>query len=172
MCYKGNHETIQTILNYERECLKKVISDELFVERTRAKLKVLDINKGQLVATTYHTPEAIKRHQDFNIRATNLFSKYSNSIVERYRSILCQKDKNGRNPLHYAAMSKFTNSYRALQVLLDINLDSEPGYDSFKKLYFEIAGLDDPDQKVPFDPRKTHKLIDEFEHLLAPREFK
>ena len=69
-------------------------------------------------------------------------------------------------------MSKYTNSYRALQILLEITINSEPDYDIFKKVFFEIAGLDDPDQKVPFDPRKTHKLIDEFEHLLAPREFK
>ena len=92
-------------------------------------------------------------------------------IIERYRAILCHQDKNSRNPLHYAAMSKYTNCYRALEILLSINIDSEPDYEAFKKMYFDIAGLDDPDLKAPFDPRKTHKLIEEFEHLLSPSVF-
>jgi len=92
-------------------------------------------------------------------------------IIERYRSILCTQDKNNRNPLHYAAMSKYTNCYRVLQSLLTIFIDSEPEYDSFKKTFFEVSGLDEPDLSAPFDPRKSHKLVDEFEHLLAPRVF-
>jgi len=38
-------------------------------------------------------------------------------------------------------------------------------------MFFEIGGLDDPQGKAPFDPRKTHKLVDEFEHFLDPKEF-
>lgn len=38
-------------------------------------------------------------------------------------------------------------------------------------MYFEIGGLDDPEQRPAFDPRKTHDLLREFEHLLLPREF-
>ena len=29
LAYRGNYETLITLLNYERVCLKKVISDEL-----------------------------------------------------------------------------------------------------------------------------------------------
>jgi hypothetical protein len=56
-------------------------------------------------------------------------------------------------------------------VLLDINIKEEPHYDGFLKMFFEIGGLDDPQGKAPFDPRKTHKLVDEFEHFLDPKEF-
>jgi hypothetical protein len=56
-------------------------------------------------------------------------------------------------------MSKFTKCYKALTILLDIRIDTAPEYDQFLKMYFEIAGLDDPDQKPAFDPRKTNGLL-------------
>ena len=68
-------------------------------------------------------------------------------------------------------MSKYTQCYKALKILLDIKIDNEPEYDQFLKIYFEIAGLDDADQKPAFDPRKTNSLLNEFEHLLLPKEF-
>lgn len=68
-------------------------------------------------------------------------------------------------------MSKYTKCYKALTILLDIKIDNEPEYEAFLKMYFEIAGLDDPDMKPAFDPRKTNGLLGEFQHLLLPREF-
>ena len=52
-------------------------------------------------------------------------------------------------------MSKYTKCYKAMCALLDIKIDFEPEFASFLKLYFEIGGLDDPDQRPAFDPRKT-----------------
>jgi len=76
-----------------------------------------------------------------------------------------------RNPLHYAAMSKFTLCYKSIQALLDIQIDNEPEYPFFEHLYFEIAALDRADHKTPIDPRKSACLIAEFEHLLDPKDF-
>ena len=68
-------------------------------------------------------------------------------------------------------MSKFTKSYRCVQGLLEIDVNSEPDYDQFLRNYFEIGSLDSPDGRTPFDPRKSSLLIKDFEHLLEPREF-
>jgi hypothetical protein len=46
-----------------------------------------------------------------------------------------------RNPLHFAAMSKFTKSLKALEVLVDIQIDKVPGYDEFLKLWFTLQPL-------------------------------
>ena len=39
-------------------------------------------------------------------------------------------------------------------------------------MYFEIGGLDNPDMRPEFDPRKTSDILTEFHHLLLPKEFK
>jgi len=93
-------------------------------------------------------------------------------IVNRYREWCCHKDQYGRNPLHYVAMSKFTKCFKTLRNLFDINIEVEPHYDQFFKAFMEIGGLDDPMGRAPFDPRKTHNVMREFEHFLDPREYK
>lgn len=125
-----------------------------------------------MVSTVYHDAATVKRHFDFNIAATQLFERYSQHIIGRYKEILTSQDKHMRSPLHYAAMSKFTLCFKSLQALLEININSEPEYSFFEHLYFEIAALDRPDKTTPMDPRKSANLIAEFEHLLDPKEFK
>lgn len=68
-------------------------------------------------------------------------------------------------------MSKYTNCFRTMQILLDIGIDNEPEYDEFLKRYFEIGALDSSDGRAPFDPRKSSYVIREFEHLLSDIEF-
>ena len=172
LAYKGNYDTLVTLLNYERVCLKKVIADELNEVKKRFHFKNLDIKHGHLVSTVYHDADTVRRHQDFNVRANALFERYANMIIERYRGILMQQDVNGRGPLHYAAMSKYTKCYRCVQGLLDIDITHEPGYETFLKKYFEIGSLDSPDGRTPFDPRKSSLVIKDFEHLLEPTEYK
>lgn len=162
MCYKGQDETLAMIINYERECLKKSISDELQAVKSACRLKALDVIHGQLNASTFHDADTVRRHMDFNIRVTSLFEKYANMIVDRYRAWCCQKDRHGRNALHYVAMSKYTKCFKTLKNLFEINIDSEPHYDAFLKSFMEIGGLDDPMGRAPFDPRKTHGVVKEF----------
>ena len=90
LCYRGNYDTMVTLLNYERVCLKKVIADELNEVKKRFNFKNLDIKQGHLVSTTYHAADTVRRHSDFNLRANSLFERYSNMIVDRYRQILLQ----------------------------------------------------------------------------------
>lgn len=136
LCYRGNFDTLVTLLNYERVCLKKMIADELDSVKKRYCFKNLDIKHGHLVSTVWHSAETVKRHGDFNIRANGLLEQYANLIIERYRQILHKQDINGRNPLHYAAMSKYTNCYRCVSALLTVNVYDEPGYEGFLSNYF------------------------------------
>lgn len=40
-----------------------------------------------------------------------------------------QDEKFKRNPIHYAAMAKGTNSLKTLEAILDIDIDKVPGFD-------------------------------------------
>jgi hypothetical protein len=41
-----------------------------------------------------------------------------------------------RNPIHYAAMSKTTKSFKTLEAMLDIDFEHVPDFDSFIDMYF------------------------------------
>lgn len=73
-------------------------------------------------------------------------------------------------------MSKFTTCYKAMQALLTIKIDNEPDYEAFLHLYFDLSNLGTNKGEnmsgTFFDPRKSHHLVKEFEHLLDPEEYK
>lgn len=130
----------------------------------------MDIKHGKLVSTVFHDAETIKRHEEFNIRVQNLFESYAKDLVDRYRRILLQQDIHLRNPIHYAAMSKYTKSFKTIEALLKIDIDGVEGYDQFLSLFFELQLLETADERK-FDPRKYVGILTDFKHLMAPFEY-
>jgi hypothetical protein len=129
MCYRGNYDCLISVLNIERVYLKKTLFDQLYAAKQKYRFKNMDIKQGKLVSTVFHDAETIKRHEEFNIRVQNLFESYSKDLIDRYRRILLQQDFQMRNPIHYAAMSKFTKCFKTTEALLKIDIDSVEGYD-------------------------------------------
>lgn len=41
-----------------------------------------------MVSTVYHDVATVKRHFDFNLMAVQLFDRYAQAILSRYREIL------------------------------------------------------------------------------------
>jgi hypothetical protein len=74
-----------------------------------------------------------------------------------------------RNPLHYAAMSKFTKSLKTLETLLDIDIDRVPGWDSFISLFFQLQPLQMSCEH--FDPRRSNTILKEFKTLMHPNDY-
>lgn len=96
----------------------------------------MDIKRGHLASAVFHDAETVKRHEDFNIRVYNLFDQYNKDIIDRYRQVLTQQDIHKRNPIHYAAMSKFTKCYKTVEVLLTIDINTVPFTEDFQHLFF------------------------------------
>ena len=76
-----------------------------------------------------------------------------------------------RNPIHFAAMSKFTKCFKCIEALLNIDINNVEGYDQFLSLFFELQLLETTDERK-FDPRKYNGILAEFEHLMDPIEYK
>ncbi len=170
MCYKGNYECLISVLNIERVYMKKTLFDQLYREKQRYRFKNMDIKHGRLVSTVFHDADTIKRHEEFNIRVFSLFEQYARDLINRLRQILCQQDINRRNPIHYAAMSKFTKCFKCIEALLNIDIDKVEGYDSFLQLFFELQLLETQEERK-FDPRKYVGILAEFKHLMDPNEY-
>ena len=170
MCYKGNFDCLVALLNIERVYMKKTLFDQLVREKQRYRFKKMDIKHGRLVSTVFHDADTIRRHEEFNIRVQNLLESYARDLINRYRQALCQQDNHRRNPLHYAAMSKFTKCFKCVEALLRLDADSVAGYDQFLQLFFELQLLEVAEERL-FDPRKYVHVLAEFKHLMAPREF-
>jgi hypothetical protein len=68
-----------------------------------------------------------------------LLEQYVVDVLKRYRDILTlQDEKYRRNPIHYAAMSKFTNSIKTLEAILSIDIDTVPGFSYFSELFSQL----------------------------------
>ena len=146
MCYKGNYDCMVTMLNIERVYRKKILFEQLLRYKNSYRFKNMDIKHGKLATSVFHDSETVKRFEDFNIHVLNLFEKYSQDVVNRYRQILFEQDAFKRNPTHYGAMNKFTNSNKTLEAVLSIDIDHVPGMDQFLKLFFQIQDLENKEE--------------------------
>jgi ankyrin repeat protein len=99
-----------------------------------------------------------------------LLEQYVHDLLRRYRDILTfQDDKYKRNPIHYAAMAKGTNSLKTLEAILDIDIDKVNGYDLFYDVFTQLWAFELPEER--FDPRRCNNVLAEFRQLMRPDEF-
>ena len=139
LAFKGNYDCLVNLLCFERMCLKKVMYDQLQKEKSRFRMKTMDIKQGELVKTVQHDADTIKRHREFDLRLVSLFEQYACDIIARYREILTQQDSElRRNPIHYVAMNKYTKCHKTLEALLKIDIDHVEGFDKFLALFMQI----------------------------------
>jgi hypothetical protein len=139
MCYRGQFDCLVTLLNLERMFLKKVMYDQLSKEKSRFRMKTMEIKHGELLKTVSHDADTIKRHREFDLRLHSLLEQYTTDILQRYREILAQQDHvMRRNPVHYAAMNKFTRCQKTLEALLELDMDNVPGTDVMLPLFFQV----------------------------------
>jgi hypothetical protein len=62
MCFRGYYDCLVALLNYERMCLKKVMYDQLCKEKSKYRMKSMDIKLGELDKTIQHDADTIRRH--------------------------------------------------------------------------------------------------------------
>lgn len=81
-----------------------------------------------------------------------------NDVLKRYRDILTlQDEKYKRNPIHYAAMAKGTNSLKTLEAILNIDIDEVPGFKQFYEMFNQVQSFELPEET--FDPRRSDNVL-------------
>lgn len=151
-------------------CLKKVMYDQLQKEKSRYRIKSMDIKHGELDRTLKHDEDTILRVESFESRLKELFEQYSNDVLKRYRDILTlQDEKYKRNPIHYAAMAKGTNSLKTLEAILDIDIDTVAGFNVFYDMFTQVQVFELPEET--FDPRRSANVLKEFQKLMVPKVY-
>lgn len=170
LAYKGNYDCLVSLLCFERMCLKKVMYDQLQKEKSRFRMKTMDITHGELTKTVQHDADTIKRHREFDLRLVSIFEQYACDIIARYREILTHQDNvSHRNPVHFAAMNKFTKCHKTLEALLTIDIDSVPGFSQFLPLFMQLQNFESADDM--YDPRRSVSILHEFKQLISEREY-
>ena len=170
LAYRGKYECLNAMLCFERMCLKKVMYDQLQKEKSRFRMKTMDIKQGELVKTVQHDADTIKRHREFDLRLISLFEQYSCDIIARYREILTQQDSVcRRNPVHYVAMNRYTKCHKTVEALLNIDIDFVEGFDQFLSLFMQIQNFENAEDM--YDPRRSVHILQEFKQLISPREY-
>ena len=170
LAYKGNYDCLVNLLCFERMCLKKVMYDQLQKEKSRFRMKTMDIKQGELVKTVQHDADTIKCHREFDLRLVSLFEQYACDIIARYREILTQQDSElRRNPIHYVGMNKYTKCHKTLEALLKIDIDHVEGFDKFLALFMQIQNFENAEET--YDPRRSVHILDEFKQLISKRDY-
>jgi hypothetical protein len=66
-------------------------------------------------------------------------------------------------------MSKFTNSFKTLEAILHLDIDTVPGFETFNKLFSQLQTFESPDET--FDSRRCVHVLTDFKRFMKPKDF-
>lgn len=161
---RREYATMMIVVNF----LKHQTKEELFRNVKHLKrmfgFKHSEVKHGELTGMGFQNEETLERFQEFITSMERLCVHTFQEYLKFYRMVLNQQDFNGRNPIHYAKYEK------AVMDVLNINLDSEDGFEEFKQECTQLQSLEDPNSP-PLEPRKYFHAFNELKHFLAPEVY-
>jgi ankyrin repeat protein len=153
-------------LNYDRHKLREQLSNEIKHLKVSNGIKTLNLTAADssiLTASLEADLEMRKKKQFFNIDLEQILQKYLFDILIAYRSALTQLDQHGRNPLHYAALNKFTWCYKTIETILEV--EKLTGLQEFIQDVKELQDLEWKSERA-WDPKKYLHTLDEVKAIL------
>ena len=168
ICYKGNFQILNILLNFISYKIKMKYLNKIECDKIKFGFNKLDIQKGKLSKAVHITKKILKNFDDLQKTIKNECF----CMIEEYFDFIKKgliKDKDGQNPFHLAAMSKFSLCSKVLNEILDfdfINLKKE-NFEEFLKLFFEIQKLEVKKERLNEDPRRIFRLESELIILLG-----
>lgn len=154
------------MLNYDRHKQRQALSDAIKDLKLTNGMKTLSLTaKDQtiLTASLEADLEHRKKKQFFYIDLEQMLQKYLFDILIAYRSALTQLDSHGRNPLHYAALSKFTWCFKTVETILEV--EKLTGINEFVQDVKELQDLEWKSERS-WDPKKCLHVLEDVKAML------
>jgi ankyrin repeat protein len=164
--YKGHTKVLWLLLNYERYKLKMESIAILDNIKKSYGFSKLDIVKGKLSKAVNMTETNLKKFTSLQLKLKEETQNILKKNLEKLQQALGTKDKEGRTPLHYAAMSKFPLCYLIINDILNFDFFKMTNWEEFLKLFQDIQSLEVKDDRI-FDPRKSQRLERELLTLMG-----
>lgn len=99
-------------------------------EMKNYKFKKTDVKMGNLISPDRHVRSVQERFMSFRQIVGEITRVFLDEQIEKFKKALTICDELNRNPLHYAALSKFTKCSQTAEYLLNFSLNIT-GYDDF-----------------------------------------
>lgn len=164
--YIGDSAILSLMLNWQRFCHKMISMQNIDSINKSHGFSKLDIIKGKLSKGVNLTETNLKRFSSLQIKLKEETMNLISRNIDNLAKYINRQDKEGRNPLHYAAMNKYSLCYLVVNTFLDYEFFKMDGWEDFLKLHSDIQDLEiKPDRVV--DPRKSLRIVKELENLLG-----
>lgn len=164
--YKGHTKILNLMLNFERFKIKMESVANIDNIKKSYGFSKLDIVKGKLSRAVNLTETNIKKYNSLQLKLKEEIQNIINRCLDKLALALLAKDKEGRTPLHYAAMSKFPLSYSIINEILDFDFFKLTGWDDFLAQFGDIQYLEIKEERI-FDPRRSLRLERELLTLMG-----
>lgn len=166
--YKGEIKNLLILFNFLKFRLKMETLEAIENLKKTYNLSKIDVNKGKLSQAVNQTGTNLKRFETFQKylreEAYNLIAK----TLKIFQILFSQKDKEGRNSLHYSAMSKYPLCYLVTENILEFDLFKEKAWEEFLVIYDDLQNLEVKKERI-IDPRRCLRIEKEFTNLLGPK---
>lgn len=169
ICYKGNWTILNILLNFISYKIKMKYLNIIEKAKINFGFGKLDIAKGKLSKAIHITKKVLKNFNDLQKTLKNECNNMIEDFFNEIKKGLKSKDKEGQNPLHFAAMSKFSLCQKVLNEILEFNFVTlkKENFEEFLKLFFEIQKLEVKKERTNEDPRRIFRLERELIILLG-----
>jgi len=164
--YKGEVKNLLILLNFLRFRLKIEALEAIENLKKTYNFSKLDVNRGTLSRAVNYTESNLKRFDTFQKKLREEAYNFIAKSLKIFQILFSQRDEEGRNPIHYASMSKYPLCYLIVDNFLEFDLFKCQGWDEFICLFEDLQNLEVKQERF-LDPRRCNRLEKELSNLLG-----
>lgn len=164
---KGSVKALQIILNFEIHTLRKELYEWIILLKFGISMKSITLRNtiASYLSKSLNLNKLPTRPIESKIELQGKLEEFFRKVLEKYKFVLIQQDKFKRTCVHYAALSKFTWCFKALEnALKEIG-----GFEEFSKYFKEVSPLVFP--SAPAEADKYSLVLEEVEKVLGAEAF-